>query len=90
MGRSSGTVCGVVLATGRDFEVVGILPFLHVTHKVLGVLGSEVGVFSRRLLTATPPWVPEDIDVWSPEGQARSVDVVEGTRFAGDGALGGQ
>lgn len=43
-----------------------------------------IRVFAWRLLTTSPPWIAERIDVRCPEVQASPVSIVEGTGFGRD------
>ena len=62
-------VYGIVLGTGPCLAVLGILRPLKTAHHSAAHLGSEIGILSIGLLSASPTWVTEDVDIGSPVGQ---------------------
>ena len=56
-----------VLGTSVGLIVLRISWSLQATHYCQTHRTSEVGVFAVGLLTTSPTWITEDVDVWGPE-----------------------
>ena len=76
------TVYGIVLGTGMRL-VIG-LPiqrdrFLHTQDGLYTQHGIQIGILTTGLLTASPTWITEDVDIRTPEGQFRITRIVRHT-----------
>ena len=61
---------GQQLAIGAYTQVFAVVAHtLQSAHHCQSHFSSEVGVFTIGLLSASPTWVAEDVDVWCPERQ---------------------
>ena len=63
------TVHGKVLGACYSLEIVRVVAFQTTNHRHTH-LSCQVRVFSIGLLSASPTWVTEDVDVGRPVGQA--------------------
>ena len=61
-------VYGIVLGTGVGLEILGVVA-LHAQDSLDTEDGIQIGVLATRLLTASPTWITEDIDIRTPKGQ---------------------
>ena len=71
------TVNRIVLGTCHRFQVIGIRT-LQATYNGRTHLGCQIGILTIGLLSTSPSWIAEDVDVRCPIGQA-AVDL---TRLA--------
>ena len=63
-------VHSIVLGTGPQLAVFRFLGTLQASHHLGTHHARQVGVFAVGLLSPSPPWVAEDIDIGSPHRQA--------------------
>lgn len=76
-------VSSVMLAASGDLELHRIINIvLQALHKSNSVLASKQRILARRLLSSPPPWVAENVDVWTPEGESCVTHVVHRPRFS--------
>ena len=68
-------VHGIMLGAGMGLEVFVIVA-LHTQHGLHTEHSVQVGVFTAGLLSASPAWVTEDIDIRAPEGELGVAGIV--------------
>ena len=61
-------VHSIVLGTSVGFKVFVVVA-LHTKNGLHTKHGVQIGVLTACFLTASPAWVTEDVDVWTPEGE---------------------
>lgn len=80
-----------MLAASREHQrtticVTNVILPLESLHVLDGEFGRQQRVLAGGFLAATPPRIPEDVDVGSPVGEAGLTDVVHSPGLHGDGA----
>ena len=68
-------VYGVVLGAGVGLEITVVVA-LHAEYRLHAEHGVHVRVFAAGLLSASPAWVTEYVDVRAPEGQLRVAGII--------------
>ena len=62
-------VHGKVLGTCQQLAILAVVWTLQSAHHGKSHLCCQIGVFAIGLLSASPSWITEDIDVGCPEGE---------------------
>ena len=69
------TMYGIVLGTGPEFAILGILRPLQSTYHLGAHYTCQVGIFTVSLLSTSPTRVTEDVDIRSPYRQAAHLHI---------------